>query len=292
MIIYKVTNLVNQKVYIGQTINSLEHRKSGHYRDAMCIKKKSVYFHNALLKYKPEDFKWEVIDTAKTIEELNEKEIYWVSYYESNNKDKGYNLKAGGDSGGKCCESTKQKIGETTKAKWANPELAERMREGLRKGTETVKQKALVNYKTVVCKHCGKEFTYRPCDTYGIAPKFCSDMCFQVYMKLTGRKNLQLASKLTAERKEEERQLIKQKLLDWIPNFEKFKNTPMNRLTPLFNELMPLCGYKDPRTLMMALGFTSKKAFFKELSKIYAEQVLNQQTYSEESSPSDMSASS
>ena len=80
--------------------------------------------------------------------------------------------------------------------------------------------------------------------------------------------------------------------VETIPNFAKFKNPTMNRLTPLFNELMPLCEYKDPRTLMMVLGFTSKKAFFKELSKIYAEQVLNQQTYSEESSPSDMSASS
>ena len=52
MIIYKVTNLVNQKVYIGQSINTLEHRKSGHYRDAKCQKKATVYFHNALFPTK------------------------------------------------------------------------------------------------------------------------------------------------------------------------------------------------------------------------------------------------
>ena len=275
MIIYKVTNLVNKKIYIGQSINSLDHRKKQHYKESKYHKNDTTYFHNALKKYSEQDFIWEILEEVSTLEELNSREIYWINYYQSTNKKIGYNLKLGGNNGGKCCESTKQKIGETTKAKWANPELAVRMREGLRKGTETVKQKALVNYKTVICKHCGKKFTYRPCDTHGIAPKFCSDICFQVYMKLASRKNSQLASKLIIERKEKERQLIKQRLFDWIPNFEKFKNTPMNKLTPLFNELMPLCEYKDPRTLMLVLGFTSKKAFFKELSKIYAELMGN-----------------
>lgn len=275
MIIYKVTNLVNQKIYIGQSINTLEYRKSGHYRDARCIKKKNVYFHNALLKYKPEDFKWEIIDTAETIEELNKKEIYWVSYYKSNNKDKGYNLKAGGDSGGKCCESTKQKIGETTKIKWTNPETAKRMLEGLRKGTETVKHKALVNFKTTKCKQCNIEFTYRPCDVNQTVPKFCSNSCYNIYMKKVSKNNLKIATQFNIINKNKERQIIKQKLLDWLPNFYKFQNIPMNKLTPLFEELMPLCGYKDPRTLILVLGFTSKKEFFKKLSKMYAELIGN-----------------
>ena len=291
MIIYKVTNLVNQKVYIGQTINSLEHRKSGHYRDAKCQKKATVYFHNALLKYKPDQFVWEVIDTAETLEELNSKELYWVSYYESNNKEKGYNLKAGGNGGGRCCESTKQKIREKAKVKWNNPEIAERMLEGLKKGHETSKQRALVNFKTTICHCCGKEFTYRPCDSPSRPPKFCSKECLHVFRSAINP-GLKIAAKKNHEAKEQERAEIKQKLFDWIPNFDKFRNTPLNKLTPLFDELIPLCGYKDPRTLMLVLGFTSKKAFFKELSKIYAEQVLNQQTYSEESSPSDMSVSS
>ena len=57
MIIYKATNKINGKVYIGQTINSLEHRKSGHEREARYQKETSVYFHNALLKYGFYNFK-------------------------------------------------------------------------------------------------------------------------------------------------------------------------------------------------------------------------------------------
>ena len=71
MIIYKATNKINGKVYIGQTINSLEHRKSGHERDAHCKKKSTVYFHNALLKYGFENFNWEVIKECASQKELD-----------------------------------------------------------------------------------------------------------------------------------------------------------------------------------------------------------------------------
>lgn len=37
-----------------------------------------------------------------------------ILVYNSSNKNKGYNLKKGGLGGGKCCESTKQKIGATS----------------------------------------------------------------------------------------------------------------------------------------------------------------------------------
>lgn len=54
MIIYKVTNKVNNKVYIGQTVNSIDYRMKQHYKDT---KRDNYYFHNALRKYKVEDFK-------------------------------------------------------------------------------------------------------------------------------------------------------------------------------------------------------------------------------------------
>lgn len=274
MIIYKVTNLVNNKIYIGQSVNSLQHRKSEHYKDAKRLNRNTVYFHNALLKYNKEDFRWEIVDNSNSIEELNAKEIYWISYYNSTNKEKGYNLKAGGNGGGLCCESTKQKIGETTKQKWKNPKIAKRMLEGLQKGTETVKQQALVNFKSIICNYCGKEFTYRPCDTAGHTPKFCSDECLSLYRK-NYNPGLEIANKKNKELKNQEKDFIKQKIFNWLPNFKKFKNLPLNRLNPLFEELMPICGYKDPRTLMSVLNITSKKNFYKELSKIYAELIGN-----------------
>lgn len=75
MIIYKATNKINNKVYIGQTVRSLEVRMSEHKRHNY------TSFDKAINKYGLENFDVEIIDTAKDINELNEKEIYWIKYY-------------------------------------------------------------------------------------------------------------------------------------------------------------------------------------------------------------------
>ena len=142
LIIYKATNLINNKIYIGQAINTLEYRKNQHFREARCEKKKNNYFHNALNKYGQENFIFEEIDFANSQEELDEKEIYWIDYYNSTNKTIGYNLDSGGKSGGVKSEETKHKIGLTTLEKWKNPETAEKKRQGLLKGAETMKRNA------------------------------------------------------------------------------------------------------------------------------------------------------
>ena len=110
MIIYKVTNIINNKIYIGMTTNKLNIRKAAHYS---CLKKNKLgKFHKALLKYPKEIFQWEQIDTADTIEELKQKEIYWVENY--NSYKKGYNSTLGGDNnamlGKHHSKETKQKI--------------------------------------------------------------------------------------------------------------------------------------------------------------------------------------
>lgn len=75
MIIYKATNLINNKVYMGLTIKSLEHRMRVHNRDSRRL---NIYFYQAIRKYELKNFKWEVIDTAKTSEELEEEERYYI----------------------------------------------------------------------------------------------------------------------------------------------------------------------------------------------------------------------
>jgi group I intron endonuclease len=86
MIIYKITNLINGKIYIGQD----KHNRPSYYGSGKII-------NLAILKYGRDNFKKEIIDTAVSKEELNEKEIYWISFYNSRDKSIGYNLAAGGE---------------------------------------------------------------------------------------------------------------------------------------------------------------------------------------------------
>lgn len=112
MIIYKATNIINGKVYIGQTITSLENRKGQHERSYKYKHSKEFIFARAIKKYGTGNFKWEIIDTAITQEELNLKEIYWIQQLNSLvDFGEGYNCSAGGF-GGAHSENTKMKIGQ------------------------------------------------------------------------------------------------------------------------------------------------------------------------------------
>lgn len=94
-IIYRVTNLINGKVYIGQTRQGLSIRKAHHIRDYNNKSHESIVLYKAFRKYGLESFKWEAIDTAGDITELNEKEIEWIEIHGAN-KGKGYNMTSGG----------------------------------------------------------------------------------------------------------------------------------------------------------------------------------------------------
>ena len=118
MIVYKITNLKNNKVYIGQTIRTLEERFNRHKNDALnnII---DTHFARALRYYGVDNFKAEIIDTAETQEELTQKEQYWIRYY--NSIEDGYNeTDATNKSGGNTYQSkTKEElaaIGEKIRA--------------------------------------------------------------------------------------------------------------------------------------------------------------------------------
>lgn len=88
MIIYKITNIQNNKVYIGQTINTLERRFNRHKTDAL-NNVVNTHFARAIREYGIDSFVAEIIDTAETQEELNRREQYWIHYY--NSIEEGYN---------------------------------------------------------------------------------------------------------------------------------------------------------------------------------------------------------
>ena len=94
-IIYKCTNLINNKVYVGQTINGLDRRRKAH----ICLSKsgRGTYFHHALAKYGCENFRWEIIDSASSLESLNFKEKYYI--ITNRCLKQGYNICEGGSNG-------------------------------------------------------------------------------------------------------------------------------------------------------------------------------------------------
>ncbi len=105
MLIYKITNKINGKVYIGQTTRTLEVRKQGHLADAKKGLKRHLY--NAMNKYGVENFEFEEICTAESIEELNQLETKYILEYDSVNN--GYNMGYGGDNNVMFCPKAKAK---------------------------------------------------------------------------------------------------------------------------------------------------------------------------------------
>ena len=111
MIIYEALNIINNKRYIGQTIQTLHRRKQQYINSIKYNNSKCIAFVRAMKKYGVENFKWRIVDDAETLEELDKKESYWIEYYDTTNPNKGYNLKGGGHNP-YLTEEVKKKIGD------------------------------------------------------------------------------------------------------------------------------------------------------------------------------------
>ena len=105
--IYKITNKLNNKVYIGQTIQKPIERFYQH-----CAKKCDKYIlnmviHKAIFKYGKDNFTFEVIEEVPK-QQLNEREEYWIKYY--NSYTDGYNSTKGGQKGNKPFKNIDNKV--------------------------------------------------------------------------------------------------------------------------------------------------------------------------------------
>lgn len=93
--IYKITTTMSDKVYIGQTTRTIEQRFAEHLKHSTAEDKKTLHLYLAMAKYGKDTFSVEQLDTAQSQEELNEKECYWINFYNSINN--GYNMMQGGN---------------------------------------------------------------------------------------------------------------------------------------------------------------------------------------------------
>lgn len=156
MIIYKAENLINGKLYIGQTTSSLNKRASEHFKKSLNKNSKSV-FHTAIRKYGKENFKFSIIRFCFSKEELNEKEKYYIKKYNTISPN-GYNLTPGGDGIPKGYIFSKES--------------------SIKKSLSTIginNARWLGEDKIIICanKTCGKSFKIRPYDK----KKYCNKEC-------------------------------------------------------------------------------------------------------------------
>lgn len=94
MHIYRITNTTNNKMYIGQTIQ--RNPKMRWYDHCSRTRKgQQNHLYNSMRLYGIENFVWEVIDSADTLQELNLKEQYWLEEYKKVTEV--YNLREAGD---------------------------------------------------------------------------------------------------------------------------------------------------------------------------------------------------
>jgi hypothetical protein len=114
--IYKIINIVNNKIYIGCASN-IRTRKNGHVYDLRKGVHKNDYLQKAWNKHGEVNFKFEVVEICD-IKLLHEKEHFWVNYYNCLDRTKGYNLKPTDPKG--CSihsEETREKLRQANKGK-------------------------------------------------------------------------------------------------------------------------------------------------------------------------------
>lgn len=110
--IYRITNLINQKIYIGQT--NYPARRWSQHKHAAKTNSQELIVTRAMSKYGFNNFIFEVIATCRTQDDANYAEEIIIKQYDSRNLNKGYNIKPGGDTSSPSDE-TRKKISEGRK---------------------------------------------------------------------------------------------------------------------------------------------------------------------------------
>lgn len=135
--VYLIRNLINGKVYVGQT-KDFDKRKASHLYNASRGNEKPLY--HSMRKHGTENFTFEVLEECAN-EAINEREQHWVAHFDSFNPEKGYNLTSGGNQNFERSEETRRKIGDYWRGRKQSSEHIEHRAHKLRGQKRTKEQR-------------------------------------------------------------------------------------------------------------------------------------------------------
>jgi group I intron endonuclease len=151
MIIYKTTNLINGKIYIGKdSYNDINYLGSG------------IKLSGAVKKYGKDSFKKEILEVCTTLEHLNKREVYWILKFNATDPLIGYNIAIGGTGGNTRSGYSQEELIKYYKALSDGVKKSERYQEfvnisrGKKRPNHSIKMKELYAEGKIVPHNLGK----------------------------------------------------------------------------------------------------------------------------------------
>lgn len=137
MVIYKITNKINGKIYVGKDL----HNNQNYYGSGILIQ-------NAIKKYGIENFEKSILENCTDKNHLNQQEKYWIKYLNTQDRNIGYNIHGGGDggdtfSGKHHTENSKSKSSESNKKTWSDPILRKKHSDARKEISHLIKPKVI-----------------------------------------------------------------------------------------------------------------------------------------------------
>jgi group I intron endonuclease len=146
--IYLITNMINDKKYVGQTVTSVNKRWLAHIQESKTYSDRPLY--RAINKHGVENFKIKVLEEC-TEDKLSEREVYWISFLDTYNK--GYNATTGGERNSVLREDVKEKISESMSNLERSDEWVNNVSKGLKDKFERGERWGFMLYKNEGGKH-------------------------------------------------------------------------------------------------------------------------------------------
>jgi len=167
MDIYKITNQINGKIYIGLTTRSAIYR----FREHVKLSEVSNYaIHRAIKKYGKSNFIIEVLESPSNIETLIKRESYWIKKFDSMNPRVGYNMINQEDFGKVLSKEVRDKISKSQIERFA--QMSQESKRNLFKNTAKARQGIKRNSKTQYVGVTRAKFGRFACNTSYLGKRY------------------------------------------------------------------------------------------------------------------------